>query len=80
MNYDQLIQSALNEVEKAESSKSLEQIRVKYFGKNGSVTELLKQLSSLSVEEKKEVGKKLNSFKSDFFVRLEKIKFDLEKK
>ena len=35
MNYDQLIQSALNEVENAESSDSLEDVRVKYFGKNG---------------------------------------------
>ena len=77
---DQLIHSAYADLTSCATIESLEKIRIKYFGKNGSVTELLKQLSSLSVEEKKEVGKKLNSFKSDFFVRLEKIKFDLEKK
>ena len=53
MNYDQLIQSALNEVEKAESSKSLEGIRVKYFGKNGIVTRELKSISLLPVHEKR---------------------------
>ena len=54
MNYDQLIQSALNEVGIANSSQELENVRVKYFGKNGLVTLELKSLSSLSFEKKKE--------------------------
>ncbi len=74
MNYDQLIQSALNEVEKAESSKSLEQIRVKYFGKNGIVTKELKSISLLPVHEKKKLGVKLNNLKKLFFTSIDSRK------
>ena len=71
MNYDQLIQSALNEVENAESSDSLEEVRVKYFGKNGIITKELKALSSLPVTKKKELGIKLNTLKNNFFSSVE---------
>ena len=56
MDYDKLIQSALNEVEASSSSENLEKVRVKYFGKNGLFTKELKSLSSLSTEQKKVVG------------------------
>ena len=67
MNYDKLIQSAFDEVENSNSSDDLEKTRVKYFGKNGLFTQELKLLSALSVDQKKEYGKKLNNFKNDFF-------------
>ncbi len=70
MDYDKLIQSALNEVEASNSSENLEKIRVKYFGKNGLFTKELKSLSNLSTEQKKVVGVKLNGFKNDFFSNL----------
>ena len=47
-NSDQLIQSALDEVDACEKLSVLEDIRVKYLGKSGSVTEALKNLSKLS--------------------------------
>ena len=53
MNYDEIIQSALKEVEESSTSEKLEQIRVKYFGKNGTFTNALKSLSTLSIEDKK---------------------------
>ena len=65
-NYDQLIQSAMVEVDTSNSIDSLENIRIKYFGKNGVVNHKLKQISKLNNEEKREVGKKLNEFKSSF--------------
>ena len=78
MSYDQLIESALNEVEKALSTDEIEKVRVKFFGKNGLVTKELKSLSSLSDEERKKVGKELNSFKNEFFEFLENKKRKLE--
>ena len=74
MDYDQLIQSALDEIENVESSDSLEEVRVKYFGKNGVITNELKSLSSMSIDKKKEVGIKLNIFKSNFFSSIEQKK------
>ena len=73
-NYDQLIDLALVELESCETLNSLEKARLKYFGKNGEVTSILKSLSKLSEKDKKEVGKKFNLFKQNFFKNLEKKK------
>ena len=84
-NYDQLIDSALAELESCEDLDLLEKVRVKFFGKNGEVTSVLKNLSNLSDTEKKDLGKKLNLFKQNFFQNLEKKKnviqqIEIEKK
>jgi len=79
-DYDNIIHSALSDLDKCDSLKSLEIIRVKYFGKNGEVTHLLKKISSLPVEEKKDFGKKLNLIKVNFFENLEKKKSFIQNK
>ena len=73
-NYDQLIDSALAELESCETPELLDKVRVKYFGKNGEVTNILKSLSKFSQAEKKDMGKKVNLFKQTFFDNLEKKK------
>ena len=73
-NYDQLIDSALAELESCENLDLLEKARVKFFGKNGEVTSILKSLSNLSDTEKKDIGSKINLFKQTFFQNLEKKK------
>ena len=78
-NYDQLIDSALAELESCENLDLLEKARVKFFGKNGEVTSILKNLSTLSDKEKKEMGSKINLFKKTFFQNLEKKKKKLNK-
>ena len=52
----------------------LDEIRVSLFGKNGEVTQALKELSTYSVEEKKEKGQQLNQIKEYL------LKFLLEQK
>ena len=71
-DYDQLFQSALIDVEKSDSEESLENVRVKYFGKNGLINSELKNISKLTTEQKKQVGKKLNIFKSTFHDSIKK--------
>ncbi len=44
---------------------ALEEVRVAFLGKRGSVTELLKGLRDLSPEEKREAGLLINAFKSE---------------
>ena len=73
-DYDQLFQSALIDVEKSDSEESLENVRVKYFGKNGLINSELKNISKLTTEQKKQVGKKLNIFKSTFHDSIKKKK------
>ena len=77
-NYDQLIDLALVELESCETLEILEKVRVKYFGKNGEVTGILKSLSNLSETEKKDVGKKINLFLLENRPKFAKSKPDLE--
>ena len=44
----------------ASSSRDIEDIRVKYLGKNGLLGEQMKKIASLPVEERKEFGAKVN--------------------
>ena len=43
--------------------KGLEEFKTHYFGKKGIMTELLKNLSTLSIEEKRTLGKEINLVK-----------------
>ena len=52
------------ELAKASSTQDIENIRVAYLGKNGSVTELLKKMGGLSPEEKKTFGQAVNVLKN----------------
>ncbi len=53
------------ELAAAEDAATLENIRVAYLGKKGSITELLKGMKDLSVEEKKDFGGKVNILKNE---------------
>lgn len=77
---NQLTRSALNDIDDCNEAENLESVRVKYFGKNGTVTLELKSLSSLSSEEKKKVGQGLNLLKKNFFEKFEIKKKEIESK
>ena len=49
----------------AESMQMLEEIRVDFLGKKGSVTELLKSMKDMSPEEKKNFGQEVNVLKNE---------------
>ena len=53
------------ELAAAEDAATLENIRVASLGKKGSITELLKGMKDLSVEEKKDFGGKVNLLKGE---------------
>ena len=53
------------ELAAVEDAAGLENIRVAYLGKKGSITELLKGMKDLSVEEKKDFGQKVNVLKNE---------------
>ena len=50
---NQLTHSVLDDIDNCRDLESLENLRVKYFGKNGIITSELKSLSTLEKEEKK---------------------------
>ena len=53
------------ELAAVEDAAALENIRVAYLGKKGSITDLLKGMKDLSVEEKKDFGGKVNMLKNE---------------
>ena len=61
----ELKQEFLTALENANSMEELENIRIAYLGKKGSVTELMKEMKNLSNEEKKTFGQKVNELKNE---------------
>lgn len=59
----ELLQQALRAIERTQDLKELEAIRLEYLGKKGKLTELLKNLSSYSSEERPLMGQAINSTK-----------------
>ncbi|MDR2902799.1 MAG: phenylalanine--tRNA ligase subunit alpha [Lactobacillales bacterium] len=67
-------------VEKADTLVALDEIRVQALGKNGRITNLMKEMGKLSPEDKKNVGQLLNVFKTEIADALEKRKEFLSEK
>lgn len=55
----------LKEIENINDSKTLYDVRVKYLGKKGIISDLLANLGKLSIEEKKKQGPIINSLKQE---------------
>lgn len=70
----------LPSIETADTLITLDDIRVKSLGKSGSITALMKELGSLSAEERKNAGQVLNVFKTEIATALETKKVQLEEK
>ena len=71
-------QSFLSKLEGINDLTSLNDLRVEYLGKKSPLTDLMSQMGSLSIEEKKEVGVLLNNFKSDATNLIDTKKISLE--
>ena len=62
-NLEALVEEALAAVSDAQDLKALDQVRVDYLGKKGSLTQLLKGLGQLSAEERPAAGQRINEAK-----------------
>lgn len=56
---------ALESIEKAGSSAEIEDIRIKYLGKKGRITALMRQMGSIAPEDRPAVGQVANRVKED---------------
>ncbi len=59
----ELKEKFVSELEKIDNLADIENIRVSYLGKKGSVTDLLKGMKELSNDERKVLGQKVNELK-----------------
>lgn len=58
----------------------LKEIEVKYLGRKGEITEIMKGLKDLSVEEKKKIGPFSNEIKSNLILHFDQKRTELEAK
>ncbi|MEG0257171.1 MAG: phenylalanine--tRNA ligase subunit alpha [Christensenella sp.] len=58
---EQIVKDANSEIAAAQTSAELNDIRVKYLGKKGAVTLLMKQMGTLSAEERPAFGQAVNA-------------------
>ena len=73
-----LKQSALAELKAASDSAALEQVRGAWIGPHGKFTALMKQLGTLSKEEKPAAGKAINAAKVELEAALAERRDELE--
>ena len=73
-------EAALNEIASVENSAALEEIRVKYLGKKGELTTILRGMGSLSPEERPVVGKLVNIAKNEVETKLEEVGSKIKEK
>jgi phenylalanyl-tRNA synthetase alpha chain len=62
-NLKQILADALSAVAASESESALDDVRVHYLGKKGALTTLLKQLGSVSAEDRPKFGQLVNEAK-----------------
>ena len=63
--------TALSEIEEAKNLTELENIRIKYLGKKGELTSILKMMGTLSPEERPKMGTIVNETKNEITSKLE---------
>ncbi|MEA3477323.1 MAG: phenylalanine--tRNA ligase subunit alpha [Bacteroidota bacterium] len=62
---------------KAESKEEIEQFRIKYLGKKGTLSELFRNFKDVPVEQKKEMGQKINQLKQFVSEKIEALLSDI---
>ena len=71
---------ALEEFQTAESSKSLYDLKVKYLGKQGEFSQVMKEMGKLSKEERPKFGKLVNEIKTQLETSYGEVEGQIKKK
>ena len=73
------IEDVISEISSILTQEELEKIRLKYIGRKGILTDELSNISKLSIEEKKNTGKKINEIKQRIIEEIEKRKNEIKR-
>lgn len=77
---EQLKKEALEELSNIGNSQLVQDLRVKYLGKKGRLTEILRGMGKLSGEERPIIGQLANTVRENIEQKLEEVKAAIEKK
>ncbi len=75
-----LREAAIEAIDRADDVDALEALRVRYLGKKGELTAILKQMGQLSAEERPAMGQLANQLRSELEARLDERTSDLAEK
>ena len=80
MSNEEILNSLEEEVKQAKTNNELNEIRIKYLSKKGTISLLTSKIATLPVEERREFGSKLNELKNKATLIIEekKNKIDTE--
>ena len=62
---DEIRKTAINDINVADDAKKLDDARVKYLGKKGELTSILRSMGSLKPEERPIIGSKVNEVRDE---------------
>jgi phenylalanyl-tRNA synthetase alpha chain len=77
-NISEIQKSFLEDIRSISTSKEIEDIRIKYFSRNGLISQLFEKLKDVSKDEKPELGKKLNLLRNDLTSQFNLLKEKIE--
>src|SRR6185369_13632424 len=74
-----LVSTALDEVTRVGDLTALDEVRVRWLGKKGTLTEQLKSLGALPAAERRDAGARINEAKQTVTTALDERRVALEK-
>ena len=77
---EQIKQQALAALDAANTPAALDEVRVKFLGKKGELTAVLKQMGKLSAEERPVMGQLANAVRAEIEEKLEQYKLSVNAK
>ena len=77
---EQIKLQALSALEAADTPAALDEVRVKFLGKKGELTAVLKQMGKLSAEERPVMGQLANAVRAEIEEKLEQYKLSINAK
>ena len=80
IDIDNLRKKALSEIEKADTKNKLKELKKKYIGKDGKVSDIFKSLPDLEKEKRAKVGKEANKLKGELEKEVKKRSKEIKKK
>lgn len=79
-NLDEIVGEATNLFNATNDAAKLEQVKARYFGKNGELTDLLKSLGKLPPHQRPEMGSRINEAKKQLETLLKDRRLFLQEK
>lgn len=77
---EEILQKFQNKIDDAKSNEDLDSLRLEFLGKNGQVTDAMKQIKDIPNDQKKSYGEAVNKLKVTIENGLQNLKDKIQRK